>query len=203
MIASRTIAILAVATGASLTAASTGACQQKAETTFTQPLTLGGVEVSPHTLNRGKAVYDRYCSNCHGSRGAGDGPGAKALTPRPASFAAARFRHATVDNPSALPSDDALLGLVRRGITGTGMPSWATLGNSDLRAVIHYIKTFSPRWRERQKAQQAQLQPSGASGSFRAALDPSVVEPVSYGAPRQSRLQGAVLLISKNSRHDR
>lgn len=35
----------------------------------------------------GKALYDKNCKSCHGEKGKGDGPAAKALKPRPDDFA--------------------------------------------------------------------------------------------------------------------
>jgi mono/diheme cytochrome c family protein len=36
------------------------------------------------SIDRGKALYRKYCSNCHGTNGQGDGPLANKLTPKPA-----------------------------------------------------------------------------------------------------------------------
>lgn len=38
----------------------------------------------PATLQRGATLYRQHCVACHGERGDGQGPGAAALTPKPA-----------------------------------------------------------------------------------------------------------------------
>lgn len=150
------------------------ACERKASTVFAGPRLLAGVEVPASVLNRGKTLYDRHCASCHGDTGKGDGPAARNLVPRPASFAGAVFPRTTRDNPTALPSDDALIQLMRSGVPGTAMPAWRTLGNTDLRAVVHFLKTLSPRWNTPAGRQDAVLQGSKPSGTVRAPLRVSV-----------------------------
>jgi mono/diheme cytochrome c family protein len=36
------------------------------------------------TLKKGKKIYEKLCSTCHGVTGKGDGPAGKALNPKPA-----------------------------------------------------------------------------------------------------------------------
>jgi mono/diheme cytochrome c family protein len=164
-------AVLGIAVA--LVCASSAACERKPVSVFSEPMVLGGMQISAHTLNRGKRLYDQFCSGCHGPTGAADTPTARQLQPRPASFKAGRFlrtvsRMTTGDNPTALPSDDALAEVIESGLPGTAMPAWRTLGNSDIRAIIHYLKTLSPRWRTPSKTQHAVLQHSKPSGTFRA-----------------------------------
>lgn len=39
---------------------------------------------TPQNAQRGASIYEAQCASCHGAAGAGDGPGAKKLTPPPA-----------------------------------------------------------------------------------------------------------------------
>src|SRR3972149_320874 len=49
-------------------------------------------KASPADLEAGKAIYFRKCVWCHGSEGAGDGPGADRLWPRPRNFNQGTFK---------------------------------------------------------------------------------------------------------------
>lgn len=92
---------------------------------------------------RGRAVYEAWCAECHGAEGAGDGPAADRMLPRPRDFAAARYQVRTTGS-GELPTDADLLRVIREGIPGTTMPSWPNLRRSDQRAVVAYIKSLSP-----------------------------------------------------------
>lgn len=111
---------------------------------FTQPMTLGGVEVPAAVLDAGARVYEMRCASCHGADGSGNGSAGRALKVPPRDFRTADFRY--VSTPGELPTDDDLMGTVRNGRIDNGMPAWNTLTPEDLHAVVQYIKTFSPRW---------------------------------------------------------
>lgn len=115
------------------------------ETSFTEPQVLGGVEIDAATLNRGRDVYVRTCAACHGDEGDGRGPAAPSLPVPPRDFTKGLFKYAGVP-AGALPNDADLLRTLRRGLPGTPMLAW-DLTERERRAVVHYIKTFSPEWR--------------------------------------------------------
>jgi cytochrome c oxidase cbb3-type subunit 2 len=95
----------------------------------------------------GQQVYDAHCVECHGTTGRGDGPAAHLLTPRPRDFTTARYKIRSTESGN-LPTDDDLLRSVRQGLYGTAMPGWQTiLPDTDLRAVVDYVKNFSPRFK--------------------------------------------------------
>jgi DMSO reductase family type II enzyme heme b subunit len=92
---------------------------------------------------RGKAVYDKWCSQCHGDQGAGDGPAAHWMVPRPRDFTAALYQIRSTPS-GALPTDDDILHAIDVGLHGTAMPGWKDqLSSADRRAVMTYIKSFS------------------------------------------------------------
>lgn len=45
---------------------------------------INPLDITDKNINKGKQVYEKLCSICHGKFGAGDGPAGKALNPRPA-----------------------------------------------------------------------------------------------------------------------
>lgn len=121
------------------------ACDSGATPAFSEPMTLGGREVSAQTLNDGQALYRRYCVSCHGETGAGDGPAARSMKFPPRDFRVANFSFVA---EGELPSHDALVERIQTGVPERGMPPWKGMRPEDLSALADYIKTFSPRWQE-------------------------------------------------------
>ena len=75
------------------------------------------------TNESGKALYLKYCSQCHGEKGDGEGYAASHLRPRPRNFTTGKFKIRTTPN-GALPTHDDLVNLIRRGMPYTSMPAW-------------------------------------------------------------------------------
>lgn len=89
----------------------------------------------------GKAIYTRYCAECHGPNGAGDGRGAQYLYPKPRDFSRGLFKiRSTPDGQ--LPTDEDLYRTVTMGMPGSPMPSFAFLPEEDRRAVVQHVKTL-------------------------------------------------------------
>ncbi|MEW6325496.1 MAG: c-type cytochrome [Nitrospirota bacterium] len=103
---------------------------------------------TPEAIEAGKKIYERRCLPCHGAAGAGDGPAADTMDPRPRDFTKGKFKiRSTVHK--ALPTDEDLYRTISRGIPGSGMPAWKALLTEDQRLqVIAYIKTFAPQFGE-------------------------------------------------------
>ncbi|MEK7702460.1 MAG: c-type cytochrome [Nitrospirota bacterium] len=98
----------------------------------------------------GKGIYEKRCSNCHGMEGRGDGPGAPFFMPKPTNFARGQFKYATTMK-GELPTDADLFKTVSNGLPGTGMPAWeSVLSESDRKAVVAHLKTFSRKFSEQQ-----------------------------------------------------
>ena len=99
------------------------------------------------TVQQGRAVYLKYCMPCHGPSGDGRGEMGLTVRPRPRDFGAAVFKYRST--PSGfLPTDDDLARTIHLGLTGTAMPTFQTLRESEVRTVIAYVKSFSSRWRK-------------------------------------------------------
>ncbi|CUS32551.1 putative Cytochrome c552 [Candidatus Nitrospira nitrosa] len=89
----------------------------------------------PPDRERGKALYEQHCQNCHGPTGRGDGPGAMALKVSPANFQ--RFQ-------SFLKSDDELLRTIEHGVVYSPMHSWrGQLTDGEMQDVVAYIRVLS------------------------------------------------------------
>jgi mono/diheme cytochrome c family protein len=93
--------------------------------------------------NEGKVVYDRWCAGCHGVDGAGEGPGAARMLPRPRDFTRAQYQIRTTGS-GELPTDEDILHIINVGMPGTAMPGWEELLTLEQReALVDYLKTFS------------------------------------------------------------
>ena len=105
-----------------------------------------GERPSPASPDRGRAVYQEHCVECHGEAGQGDGPAAYLLVPRPRDFTLGRYKIRSTESGS-IPTDDDLLRSVRKGLYGSAMAGWeAVLSDGDISSVVAYIKSLSPRF---------------------------------------------------------
>lgn len=92
---------------------------------------------------RGKLVYDKWCAECHGWEGAGDGSAAAFMLPRPRDFTLALYQIRTTAS-GELPTDADIRRVVDEGMPGTAMPGWqGRLSDRERRDVVAYLKTFS------------------------------------------------------------
>jgi mono/diheme cytochrome c family protein len=108
---------------------------------------LGGIEVAPSVLNQGGDVYRQYCARCHGSRGNGRTTAMRGKRPA-TDLTLGVYKFLSVSG-GGLPTDDDLKRTLQFGLgRGLVMPAFPTIQSSDLDAVVQYIKTLAPRWRE-------------------------------------------------------
>lgn len=100
--------------------------------------------VSPPQNSSPRALYEQHCAACHGLSGAGDGPAAVWLYPKPRHFNSGLFK--IKSTPAGfLPTDDDLLQTVTRGMPGSSMPSFTYLTESERRQVVQYVKQLTVR----------------------------------------------------------
>jgi len=88
----------------------------------------------------GKKLYQRWCTQCHGDEGKGDGPAAEFVYPRPRDFTLALFK--VRSTPSGqLPTDHDLFKVISEGLPGTSMPAWNKYlsENERWRKVLDYL----------------------------------------------------------------
>ena len=105
--------------------------------------------VSAEVLTRGRRDFVQYCASCHGFDGDGYGRSGMALRPPPRNFTSPSFKFSKVPG-EYLPTDDALVRLVKRGLNGTAMLPWA-LSEEQLGEIMQYVKSLSPEglgWRD-------------------------------------------------------
>lgn len=94
----------------------------------------------------GAQVYQQYCSTCHGPKGAGDGPAAAGLNPKPASFAGGGFR-LDPDGDGNKGEVEDIQAVVRDGAAKYGgsplMAPWPMLTPEQTQAVAEHVKTLA------------------------------------------------------------
>ncbi len=107
-------------------------------------------EPSADMIEAGKRVYFTKCVWCHGVDGAGDGPGADRLWPRPRNFNQGTFkiRHTAsgelplFDAKKPVPGQNDLFETVTHGLPGSAMPSWEGILTEEQRLqVLSFITT--------------------------------------------------------------
>ena len=105
---------------------------------------------SAEMIEAGKRVYFTKCVWCHGVEGAGDGPAADRLWPRPRNFNQGTFkiRHTAsgelplFDSTKPVPGQNDLFETVTHGLPGSAMPSWDGILTDEQRLqVLSFVTT--------------------------------------------------------------
>jgi mono/diheme cytochrome c family protein len=101
------------------------------------------------TLTRGSVVYRRWCMQCHGPTGAGDGAHAIELSPMPRDYRQGIFKFVTAFppadqpkkglGPGGKPRRDDLKRTIRHGLPGSMMQPFPTLTEQELDDVVSYV----------------------------------------------------------------
>jgi mono/diheme cytochrome c family protein len=89
-------------------------------------------------------LYRLHCVHCHGVTGDGAGPTAEFLNPYPRDFRHGNFKFKTTEIGEK-PSDEDLYKTLYNGINGTAMPSFKLLSQSELEALVEYVKYLAVR----------------------------------------------------------
>jgi mono/diheme cytochrome c family protein len=101
---------------------------------------LAAAQSSPAPdLARGKELYARYCSGCHGEDGRGE---AKTFRPNVGNLSVKMLMDQL--------SDDYLVAVIQKGGAAVGknaaMPAWsAQLDDADIRDVVAFVRTLARR----------------------------------------------------------
>jgi len=90
----------------------------------------------------GKALYLKYCSQCHGEKGDGEGYATPHLLPKPRNFTTGKFKVRSTPT-GALPTHQDLVSIIKRGMPYTSMPAWPDLTDQQVSELAYFIKTFS------------------------------------------------------------
>jgi mono/diheme cytochrome c family protein len=93
----------------------------------------------------GYALYRKHCLHCHGVDGAGNGPTASFLFPRPRDYRKGLFKFTSTPT-GAKPTREDLRKTVKYGLHGTSMPAFeALMSNRQVEQVLDYLLFLSMR----------------------------------------------------------
>ena len=90
----------------------------------------------------GQRLYLKYCAQCHGEKGDGEGYATPHLLPKPRNFTTGKFKVRSTPT-GALPTHQDLVNIIRRGMPYTSMPAWPELTDQEVSALAYFIKTLS------------------------------------------------------------
>lgn len=96
------------------------------------------VSVTPEMVSEGRRAYRRYCVQCHGYNGRGDGPSAQALDPPPRDHTNADVMDPISDT---ILADTIVYGGAGRGFPG--MPAFPVAEGDELVALVAYVRSLS------------------------------------------------------------
>ncbi|OGW48665.1 MAG: hypothetical protein A2V62_07355 [Nitrospirae bacterium RBG_19FT_COMBO_58_9] len=188
-------ALLTTAFGIILVSGSTGALTFAADA-LPEGFKKGELAPEPAAdmIEAGKRVYFTKCVWCHGVDGAGDGPGADRLWPRPRNFNQGTFkiRHTAsgelplFDAKKPTPGQNDLFETVTHGLPGSAMPSWEGILTEEQRLqVLAFVTTQlvkDRKFTDKQSEAQTVLQLDG-------------LKPIA--ASEESLKKGAELIVEK------
>jgi mono/diheme cytochrome c family protein len=103
----------------------------------------GGQDATDTQHATGRTLYLKYCSQCHGEKGDGEGYAAVHLRPRPRNFTTGKFKIRTTPT-GALPTHQDLVNIIRRGMPYTSMPAWPNFSDQEVSELANFVTTFSP-----------------------------------------------------------
>lgn len=97
-------------------------------------LVFPALAADPTPLDTGRSTYTAKCQSCHGPRGQGDGPAARALARRPADLSDPAFWSRV---------DEAVLrSVITSGRPGTAMRGFP-MADERLDALVLYLRSFA------------------------------------------------------------
>lgn len=104
------------------------------------------------SAEEGRRLFRALCAGCHGRAGDGSGLAADSMFPRPRDLTRGEYHFRTTAS-GRLPSRSDVERTLRMGLPGTAMPAWdGLLGDDQIRSLVLYLETLSPRFAEEERA---------------------------------------------------
>lgn len=85
-------------------------------------------------LTKGEELFTQNCTSCHGEKGAGDGPAAASLNPKPRNYKAPAAEWKNGNSVAGITKT------LKEGIKGSSMVSYSHLGPEGIDAVAKYVE---------------------------------------------------------------
>jgi mono/diheme cytochrome c family protein len=130
-----------------------------------EPVRAQGPDVgSDAQRESGKQLYAKYCAQCHGDKGDGEGYATPHLMPKPRNFTTGKFKIRTTPSGS-LPTHQDLVSIIRRGMPYTSMPAWPDFSDEEVSNIAYFLTTFAPDFANPENTAKPVDLPNGPSAS--------------------------------------
>ena len=107
-------------------------------------LVAGPAAAKPGDAAKGKEIYDKRCTWCHGAEGDGAGASKDFLNPPPRDFTSGNYKIKSSNYEDMVPSDDDVFRMIRDGMPATAMPGWSDLlTEQNMWDLVAYVKSFA------------------------------------------------------------
>jgi len=101
-------------------------------------------EMQKAHLKRGYQLYSKFCVQCHGVNGDGNGAVAEHLNPKPRNYTHGIFKFTSTPYGHK-PRRSDLIRTIRRGVTGTSMPSFDRFSDEEMDEIVDYVLVLTHR----------------------------------------------------------
>jgi mono/diheme cytochrome c family protein len=108
---------------------------------------LADLQLDDATLAEGAKIYRRYCVTCHGLTGDGNGPAGRFHVPPPRDYRQGIFKYSSSSQQMGerKPLRADLARIIRNGLPGSSMPSFGSLPENQMDALVSYVIHLSIR----------------------------------------------------------
>jgi len=150
------------------------------------PEAIFGLYADLPSLERGLALYQQNCAQCHGVYGRGNGPATFHWYTGnyPRSFIYGKYKNRSTDYGTT-PTDRDLFRTLTRGLYGSTMPSFRHLSEDDRWALVQFLKTLANIFDDYDEVVLNRFDPNGDHGPV--PLDMSDEVPVSAESVNRGR----------------
>ncbi len=127
--------------------------------------TLSQTMANQQLIESGREAFVNRCSGCHGMTGEGNGPAATMLSPRPRNLVSGSFKLRSTAM-GTLPTVTDLLRTINQGISGSSMPPFKELAEQEKLAIVAYVRSLRPEFKETLAAQVSITLPPPPADTF-------------------------------------
>jgi cytochrome c oxidase cbb3-type subunit I/II len=110
-------------------------------------VSLAQSQTTQQLIASGRESFVRNCAGCHGDNAQGAGPGAAMLNPKPRNLVAGAFKFRSTPT-GTLPTNADLMRTIDQGVLGTSMPSYRLMSQTEKFALVTYIQSLRPDWKQ-------------------------------------------------------
>jgi mono/diheme cytochrome c family protein len=130
------------------------------------------LRLDDETLSRGGLLYRRWCVQCHGATGGGDGAQVVPGSSPPRDYRQGVFKFVTASPTSGVrgekgkPRRDDLRRTIRHGLDGSMMPPFSQLADTDIDDLVSYVTHLSIRGETEYRVMSRAIKPRDSDAEF-------------------------------------